>query len=140
MDVFSKSQGPPSIEGGQKGLLIFEVDGFDGGVLDGQALGEAGEEVLETNHIGSHRLLSGGLGVLEHATVKEVSEVAVILVGVPQVVGEHGHAPGATFGGGGHDLDRGVEGSSENLLSHLRSGEDAAVAHAPAWSSRPCRS
>ena len=76
MDVFSKSQGPPSIEGGQKGLLIFEVDGFDGGVLDGQALGEAGEEVLETNHIGSHRLLSGGLGVLEHATVKEVSEVA----------------------------------------------------------------
>ena len=45
---FPKSQGPPSIKGGQKGLLI--------------------------------------------------SEVAVILVGVPQVVGEHGHTPGATFG------------------------------------------
>lgn len=45
---FSKSQGPPSIEGGQKGLLTFEV--------------------------------------------------AVILVGVPQAVGEHGHTPSATFG------------------------------------------
>ena len=52
----------------------------------------------------------------------------MILVGVPQVVGEHGHAPRSAFGGGGHDLDRGVECGGEDLLRDLRRGEDAAVA------------
>ena len=89
-----------------------------------QPLAEAIEEFLESCNIAFIRIFRSGRGIGEHASVKEFIER---LIGVPQIIGEHCHAPCAAFGSRRHDLDRGVECGRKNLLGDLRGGEDAAM-------------
>ena len=62
----------------------------DCNMLNRQSLAEAIEEFLESCDIAFIRIFRGRSGIGEHTSVKEFVER---LVGVPQVVGKHGHAP-----------------------------------------------
>ena len=91
----------------------------------GRPLAEGGRRRLRSGHVVGVRRFRGGGRVGEDAGVEVVASG---WSAVPQIVGEHGHTPRSAFGGGGHDLDRGVECGGENLLRDLRRGEDATVA------------
>ena len=72
-------------------------------------------------------IMQGVQSNYETDVLRSLVAVGERLAGVPQIVGEHGHAPCATFGCGRHHLDRRIECGREDLLGNLRGGEDATV-------------
>ncbi len=85
---------------------------------------EPREEHAESFHIGGLRVLRHGLRICKHHVVEIIGERRVRM---PQIAGEHRHAPGTAFRRRRHHADRRIERGGEDALRHNGRGEDAAM-------------